>query len=209
MVGLRGNIQLKETIMSENNQTPIDDEAPVQMTELDMLKQQARVMGLEFSNNIGIETLRKKINEALADAESEPEIEPEVAAPVERKKTLREEIFEREMKLVRVRITNMDPMKAKRPGDYFTIANKYLGTVRKFIPYGEPTDDGFHIPHCLYQMLKDRKFSQVQIKKNPDTGHESVYTRMVREFNIEVMDPLTPAEIKKLATAQMAAGSLD
>lgn len=197
--------------MSENTQTHIDDEAPVQMTELDLLKQQARMMGIEFSNNIGVETLRKKIEERTAeDAASstvqEPELQPE--QPV-RKKSLRDEIYEREMKLVRVRITNMDPMKAKRPGDYFTIANKYLGTVRKFIPYGEQTDNGFHIPHCLYQMLKDRKFAQVQIRKNPDTGHESVVTRMVREFAIEVLDPLTPEEIKRLAQAQLASGSLE
>lgn len=197
--------------MSENTQNPIDDEAPVQMTELDLLKQQARMMGIEFSNNIGVETLRKKIEERTAeDAASstvqEPELQPE--QPV-RKKSLRDEIYEREMKLVRVRITNMDPMKAKRPGDYFTIANKYLGTVRKFIPYGEQTDNGFHIPHCLYQMLKDRKFAQVQIRKNPDTGHESVVTRMVREFAIEVLDPLTPEEIKRLAQAQLASGSLE
>lgn len=197
--------------MSENTQTHIDDEAPVQMTELDLLKQQARMMGIEFSNNIGVETLRKKIEERTAeDAASstvqEPEPQPE--QPV-RKKSLRDEIYEREMKLVRVRITNMDPMKAKRPGDYFTVANKYLGTVRKFIPYGEQTDNGFHIPHCLYQMLKDRKFAQVQIKKNPDTGHESVTTRMVREFAIELLDPLTPEEIKRLANAQLASGSLE
>lgn len=197
--------------MSENTQNPIDDEAPVQMSELDLLKQQARMMGIEFSNNIGVETLRKKIEERTAeDAASstvqEPEPQPE--QPV-RKKSLRDEIYEREMKLVRVRITNMDPMKAKRPGDYFTIANKYLGTVRKFIPYGEQTDNGFHIPHCLYQMLKDRKFAQVQIRKNPDTGHESVVTRMVREFAIEVLDPLTPEEIKRLAQAQLASGSLE
>lgn len=197
--------------MSENTQNPIDDEAPVQMSELDLLKQQARMMGIEFSNNIGVETLRKKIEERTAeDAASstvqEPEPQPE--QPV-CKKSLRDEIYEREMKLVRVRITNMDPMKAKRPGDYFTIANKYLGTVRKFIPYGEQTDNGFHIPHCLYQMLKDRKFAQVQIRKNPDTGHESVVTRMVREFAIEVLDPLTPEEIKRLAQAQLASGSLE
>lgn len=197
--------------MSENTQNPIDDEAPVQMNELDLLKQQARMMGIEFSNNIGVETLRKKIEERTAeDAASstvqEPEPQPE--QPV-RKKSLRDEIYDREMKLVRVRITNMDPMKAKRPGDYFTIANKYLGTVRKFIPYGEQTDNGFHIPHCLYQMLKDRKFAQVQLRKNPDTGHESVVTRMVREFAIEVLDPLTPEEIKRLAQAQLASGSLE
>ena len=198
--------------MSENNQTHIDDEAPVQLTELDLLKQQARMMGLEFSNNIGLETLKKKIKDATeADEQQVAEEEDpiETAQPAVRKKTLREEIHEREMRLVRVRITNMDPMKAKRPGDYFTVANKYLGTVRKYIPYGEKTDNGYHIPHCLYQMLKERKFAQVQVKKNPDTGHESVYTRMVREFAIEVLDPLTPEEIKKLGTAQLASGSLD
>lgn len=198
--------------MSENTQNPIDDEAPVQMSELDLLKQQARMMGIEFSNNIGVETLRKKIEERTAEdaaSSSVKEPEPETPAAPVVKKSLRDEIYEREMKLVRVRITNMDPMKAKRPGDYFTIANKYLGTVRKFIPYGEQTDNGFHIPHCLYQMLKDRKFAQVQIRKNPDTGHESVVTRMVREFAIEVLYPLTPEEIKRLAQAQLASGSLE
>ena len=212
------------------NQEQSDD---LQMpTELDLLKQRATLMGITFSNNIGEETLRQRIADKQAELEAaasgEQNNEGEVnqqpeqkevnaleagASPkettTERQLTLREKIRQEQMRLVRVRITCLDPKKKDLPGEILTVANEYLGTVRKFIPFGEVTDDGYHIPYCLYKMLDARKFLNIRTFKDRRTGTVRVESGYVKEFALEVLDPLTPAELAKLATAQKAAGSVE
>lgn len=132
-----------------------------------------------------------------------------VPAPTRsRPKTVREELLEREMALVRVRISNMDPKKADLKGEIFTVANEYLGTVRKFIPYGEQTDNGYHIPVCIYNQLKDRTFVNIRIRKGAK-GQQIVESKDSKEFNLEVLPPLTASELAALAGAQSAASSSD
>ncbi len=203
-------------------------------TELDLLKQRATLMGITFSNNIGEDTLRQRIADKQAEldaAESSSDEEDEeqeeeqviqtasaaltsdgeqaVTKTTERPLTLREQIIKEQMRLVRVRITCLDPKKKDLPGEFLTVANEYLGTVRKFIPFGEVTDDGYHVPYCLYKMLEARKFLNIRTFKDRRTGTVRVESGYVKEFAIEVLDPLTPAELSKLATAQKAAGSIE
>jgi hypothetical protein len=195
-------------------ETPV---APEQPSELDMLKQRARLMGIQFSNNIGVDALRAKVEakqNGEADAPpSDPEIrQPSSAAPSippkSREQVLREELYAEQMRLVRCRITNLDPKKKDLPGEIFTVANEFLGNVRKFVPYGEVTDNGYHIPYCIYTALLEREFLNIRVRKT-SRGQEVVEQTMAREFAIEVLPQLTPAELAKLAAAQAAAAGLD
>lgn len=194
----------------ENIQTQAPDER-------DLLKERARKLGIEFSNNIGTETLRERINEKLTGNTNEPK-DPEVNAldlgedkevtgKKERPLTIREKVIKENMKLIRVRIANLDPKKREIPGEVITVANEYLGNVRKYIPFGDATDGGYHIPYCIYKMLKRRKFLDIRVTKK--NGREHITSRWVSEFALEVLDPLTEKELKQLAAAQQAAGSID
>ena len=142
-----------------------------------------------------------------------PAPEPVATAPAApakvRKLSLRQHLHNEQMKLVRVRIQNLDPKKKDLPGEIFTFANEFLGTVRKFIPYGEVTDDGWHIPYCMYVELKDRKFLNISTTKDRRSGHIHTKQAWVREFSLEVLDPLSDEERNRLAIAQAASGSLD
>ena len=55
----------------QTNDTQAGEDEPAMGTvnELDVLKQRARMMGVEFSNNIGVETLRDRIR-AKAEEQS-------------------------------------------------------------------------------------------------------------------------------------------
>lgn len=203
------------------------DDLP-QVDELTMLKQRATLMGVKFSNNIGLDALKKKIEdhqsgEASAEAEAEvaaPAVNPLAQAgedtaaaeapvakhPVAKQMTLRQMLMEEQMKLVRIRVQNLDPKKKDMPGEVFTVANEYIGTVRKYVPYGEATDGGYHVPFCIYQMLKDRKFLNIRTGKDR-RGQVKVEQGWAREFSIEVLEPLTTQELHTLAQAQIAAGS--
>lgn len=275
-------------------------------SELELLKNRARLIGVEFSNNIGLETLKERVNTKLAEVNGEEPASPaptpvvnasnqpnpleieedtdgtaeeqlddfdadieEIPAeqqedPIEQQPslvqptagptpapapipptrtaadpvikkiapikpkadidpvtggagggftakpmTLAQSIRNEQMKLIRVRISNMDPKKADLPGEILTVANKFVGNVKIFVPYGEKTDDGWHIPYIIYKQLVGRKFLQIKTTKNPVTRQLQVTKRWVREFNIEVMDPLTVGEIRELATQQAASGSIE
>lgn len=246
-------------------------------TELQVLKDRARLMGLTFSNNISVEKLREKINAKLegnddeantdedgddaivevpaalqttveaipaapvaaapvAPAEpapvkvadlmraavakpAEPKAQP-VAAPTvtetgrkltkqEQTNAIRAQLQRDELKLIRVRITNMDPKKKDLHGEIIAVGNKYLGTIKKFIPYGEATDNGFHIPKILLDEIQSRQFQDIRTVKDKKTGTPTVSSRWVREFAIEILPPLTAEELTNLAIAQAAAGSID
>lgn len=253
-------------------------------SELELLKNRARLLGVEFSNNIGLDTLRERVNAKIVeidgddavlvqaaqpttpaapvpgptnplgsneeagagfddDIEEEPEVE-EAPAPVNAPKTrldtladtagfvapqkssstalggpstvksgktptLRQHMYNEQMKLVNVRIQCMDPKKADLQGEILTVANKYLGNVKHFVPFGEQTDDGWLIPNIIYKELNRRRFLSISTTKDRQTKQLKTTKRWLKEFAIEVLPLPTEAELARLAAAQAAAGSID
>lgn len=205
--------------MNQDDQAlnPSADEQAVD--ELTLLKERAKVMGIPFSNNISLETLRKRVADKMEGKDEAPEVnaltgDPEIAQamaakPLNQKANavaLRKLMYAKQMRQVRVRITNMDPKKKDLPGEIWTLANEYLGTVRKFVPYGEQTDDGFHIPYCLYRLLDSKRFLHIRDVKDRTTGIVRQDKVWAKEFSLDVLPTLTQAELDRLAAAQAAAG---
>lgn len=195
----------------QGNEDTVNDIA--MPSELDVLKQRATLMNIKFSNNISVEKLREKIE--AAQASDEPEATEAAVNPLGdkqeagvKKMTLGQKIRAEQTRLIRVRIQNLDPKKKDLPGEIITVANEYMGTVRKFVPFGEVTDNGYHIPYCIYEFLKERKFINITTRKGKN-GLPDIRATEAREFSIEVLPPLTEAELAQLAQAQIAAGSLN
>lgn len=230
--------------MSTDQTNPLDNEQVREPTELEILKDRARRMGITFSNNIGLEALRQKIADKQEGKPEAPPVTPtDLAAqlsalsqnqeqnqqtnqaqppvnplgndlpPVEKpvkQLTLAQQLRLDALKLVRIRIQCLDPKKKDLRGEFFTVANEYIGAVKKFVPYGdEISEDGYHVPHCIYELLKNKKFLNIRTTKDRKTGTPKVEQSMVPEFAIEVLPQLTREELNKLAAAQAAAGSLN
>lgn len=183
------------------------------LNELDVLMKQADQLGVTYRSNIGIETLRAKIAAKLNDEPEELDDDEEEQQAAPKKKAMtKAEIIQAErdrqakeqMALVRVRIACLNPAKREIKGEIITVANRFVGTVRKFVPFGEATDEGYHLPKILLKELKSRKFNSVTTKKGPN-GQMLPVQRMVPEFSIEELEPLTQEQINKLAAAQAAA----
>lgn len=190
--------------MTDANQASAIEPMANQPTDevLEALKRKAETLGVKYGPRIGIDALREKINAAM-EGEAEAEEASVNLTKHGREAKLRAEIFEREMRMIRVRITNLNPHKKELRGEIFTVANKYIGDVKKFIPYGEVTDEGYHIPHVLFTELRDRKFLSIRTKMVK--GQIEVLQRWVPEFALEVLEPLAPKELAKLANQQAAA----
>ena len=195
--------------MSTTNDQTQDENQSEEVTELSLLKQRASMMGIVFSNNIGIEKLRERVNEKLAEEAKEEPTGKAIETKV-KEKSLRQNIIDENMRLIRIRITNLDPKKKDLPGEIITVANEYLGTVRKFVPFGEVTEQGYHVPYCIYKLLKSRKFLNIRTVKNPqDPLKPIIQQSWVNEFALEELPQLTAAELAKLATIQSASGGID
>lgn len=202
--------------MSDTPETPVDENVTDPKAELASLKQIADTMGVTYHPSIGVDSLRKKINEARAvPAEEEPETpEAETAedgdedlTPAQHKIKKRAELRAEKLRLIRCRITNMNPSKARLNGEFITVANKVIGTQTKFIPFGEATDEGWHVPKVIYDALQAKQFQQIKVTKDRQTGKEKIESRWVKEYAIEVLEPLTREQLDRLALEQKAAGS--
>ena len=203
--------------MSDTETTSED----IQVDELALLKQRADTLGITYSPRIGIDALKDKIERALSDEGKEDGAAEEDASDAakvdgvrpmskaEREAKLRKEIHDEEMKLVRVRIVNLNPAKKDLRGEFLAVANKYLGIVKKYIPYDAASEAGYHVENVLLKQLKERKFNQVKTWRDKRTGKMVIDQKEVPEFAIEILPPLTEEELRDLANVQAAAGAID
>lgn len=115
------------------------------------------------------------------------------------------------LRLIRCRVTNLDPQDAAVPAMLLTAYNQYTGKVSKLIPFGEENEVGYHIPKILVDELKSRTFNMRKEKKRIGSsfGVKEYTTIQVRKFNIEELPPLTQDEIDNLANDQKARGAID
>lgn len=179
--------------------------------ELEELKERAKMMGLNFSPNIGVDALRAKVEAALNGTDEDKSADPVVAAKQAERDSiasLRRKQQQEELALVRIRLACLNPNKAAVPGEFITVGNTVIGSVTKFIPFGEETQNGYHVPKIIYNELKNRKFNQVRVIKDGN-GRPQLQQKLVPEFAVEVLEPLTREELDKLAAQQAAAAGLD
>lgn len=191
--------------MTDDQET--HEEAVHEEDELDALKARAKMLGVRYSPKIGADKLREKIREATAEEVPAEKAAAPAMTELQAKAARRKELRDDATRLIRCRITNMNPMSKDLEGEIFTFRNSVVGTIKKFVPFGEVTDNGYHVPNAIFKQMSARKFLQVSSKPN-SKGITEVSQRWAKEFAIEVMDPLTPAELGKLAQAQAARAGL-
>lgn len=174
--------------------------------EMTLLKDRAGIMGIKYSPNIGLDTLRERVNAALVSGMYKKDTSKKEEQPAE---TIAERNtrFRREAnRLIRIRLTCMDPNKKNWPGEIFTVSNAVIGTVKKFVPFN--ADQGYHVPHVIYEQLKARKYQEFR-KVTVAGGRKVMKSFLSKTFAIELLDPLTPKELKDLADRQALNHSID
>ena len=192
-----------ETNLNEENQ---DAEVIVQ-DELDALKARANLLGVKFHPSISLEKLREKVNAAVT---SEDKVDEVTNAPSETKQETigekRKRLKAEALKLVRIRLTCLNPAKKEWDGEIITVGNSLIGSVKKFVPFN--ADDGWHVPHVIYQQLKERQ-CQIFYTATDARGNKVRKGKLIKEFAIEVLPPLTKEELDELARRQAMAKAID
>lgn len=127
--------------------------------------------------------------------------------------TLRRNVIRTQaMRLIRVKINNLDPNDAEVPGALITCYSKYTGKVSKYVPFDEDQHpNGYHVPKIILDDLKTRTYNLRKEIKKPGSsfGVKEYKTVVVKKFAIEELTPLTEKELKALASQQAAAGAID
>jgi len=167
--------------------------------ELEAAKTLADEMGLKYHPSIGLEKLQEKIAEAQTNGVEEEAVE---AAPKE--KTLAEQKAEM-LKLIRIRVTCMNPVKRDWQGEVFSVGNRLIPTQKKFVPF----ETEWHVPQIILDVMKDKKYQHFYSVKDK-FGRSIRKGKLVKEYSIEILPPLTESELKDLAQRQaMANGTAE
>lgn len=193
--------------MTDTQQQPTESS-----DELETLKARADLMGIKYHPATGAEKLRRKIELRLEGKSSDDEKEDSPKqvnrgpVPYITHQEFMEQTIQSRKKeanrLIRCRITCMNPNKKEWEGEIISVGSAKLGTFKKYVKFN--TEDGYHIPKIIYDYLKEKKCSIFYNVKD-QTGQSVRKSKAVNEFNIEVLPPLTPKELKDLAQRQAMA----
>lgn len=161
-------------------------------TQLELLKTQAEIMGIEYREDITEQALRKQLMDALAQADS-----GETISHADRKKLIKDS-----MKLERVIISPNATHMKEHQGQIFSVGNSILGYVNKFVLFNAE----YHVPKIILDHIKDQKMQFFTTKVvNGEQLRESKLRPM---YTVEVLDPLTKEELEDLAKSQAARHSI-
>ncbi len=201
--------------MSDESQAELDVQEP---SELDTLKARAKLLGITHHHNVGVAKLKGLIENHLNPQKDEPEkiqvtddthknpdpgpvdtskYDPAAAmSPAMKKRWKRSEAS----KLVRIRVTCMDPDKKEYDGEIISVGNRSFGTIKRFIPYNQ--DEPTHCEQMLFNFLKERKCTVT--KTVTENGRKVQRKMLINAYAIEELAPLKRDELELLKKTQAA-----
>ena len=116
----------------------------------------------------------------------------------------KERIEKKAMKLKRVQITCNNQNKRNWTGEIFTVQNGSLGApIRKFVQFNVPT----HVPEILYNTIKERQL-QIFYTEKASNGQKVTRSKLINEFSITDLPPITAAELDAIKKKQLAEASV-
>lgn len=188
--------------MSETQLTP-------EQEELQLLKDRADRMGIQYHPSIGLDKLRAKVKSAL-DLDDEP-VKPintgdvDMSQYVESLGQKKARLKKESERLIRVRVACMNPNKAAMEGDIFTAGNKYIGMISKYVPFNA---DAWHVPKILIDMMEEKKYTH-HYKIRDSQGNDINKTKLMKEYSIQYLPNLTQEELEDLRREQALTNRLN
>ena len=110
------------------------------------------------------------------------------------------------MRLTRVVVTPNDPAMVNYPGLIFSVGATGLNNgrmVKKFVPFNN--EEGWHVPQILLNQIENGQMQKFKTVVRPN-GEKVLEPYLTKKFNVRILDPLTPEELKEVAAANKVAG---
>lgn len=200
----------------------INEEAtPVVQDELKTLKERADLVGLTYHHKVGAKKLKLQLEahmkgetlEAAEEAKAQAKAAKKAAkaaakanapipeTPNQRALRLRKDAG----RLVRIRVSCMNPNKKDYDGEIYAVSNSVVGTFKKFVPFNN--DNGWHVPQIILNHMLEKE-CQVFHTVKAANGQKVRKGKLIKELNVQIMDPLTIQELEDLQHQQAMAGNL-
>ena len=177
----------------DKNQDHVMEDAA---NERSVLTKRADLLGISYSNNIGLETLRQRIEEKLESANAVEATQTQDDKMSKAKKDA--------TRLVRVNISSMESIKNNLFGEIITVSNNVIGTVKRFFPFGVD----WHVESIILDTLRDKEYQAFRNERHKD-GSETRKGYLAKAYGIQELPPLTQTELDLLKARQMARNSIE
>ena len=186
---------------------------PINSMTDDEIRQELADNGVTLHHKTGT----KKLASTLADVRSKEYKEdpktPDLTGPSEAAKAAKAKHLaamqtpeKLAMKLTRVVVTPNDPTMVNYPGLIFSVGATGLNhgrMVKKFVPFNN--EEGWHVPQILLNQIENGQMQKFKTVVRPN-GEKVLEPYLTKKFNVRILDPLTPEELKEVAAANKVAG---
>lgn len=197
--------------MSENelqeHENENDTKDNPEYSELKILKERATLLGIKYSPNISLDTLKERVNNKLSTDADIKEVKDSTKPDPDKAKIIsdmqRKKLKINEMTaLTRCMVVCNNPNKKESTGDIITAGNS-LNMVKKFIPFNVE----WEIPNVILNAMKEKKCQVFYSTK--EKGVSITRPRLIPEYTISILPQLTKEELEELKVQQALSGSID
>jgi len=75
--------------------------------------------------------------------------------------------------------------------------------VKKFVPFNN--EEGWHVPQIILNQIENGQMQKFRTVTRAN-GEKVLEPYLTKKFNVRILDPLTPEELKEVAAANKVAG---
>lgn len=155
-----------------------------------------------YASDMGISVHSKKREAILSELMAH--YQNNELAPVQVEDEVELTSYQRLSRLIRCRVINQNPNETKLPTKLFTVGNM----IDDFIPSRVVTFGAItHLPASLIDHLKNVTYRYSITKRNAK-GHKYTENKELPHYDIQILPPLTPKQLKELAREQKATNRL-
>lgn len=166
--------------------TNLNKEVTKQPTEIELLKTQADILGLEYKGNISAKALRKQIMDTLNAADDSEGMSDNDRATAEKDS----------IKLIRCIVMPNAAHMRDYQGQLFSVGNSLINAVSKYVLFNVE----YHVPKIILDHIQQQEMQFFVTRKV--NGREIRESKMTRAYSVTILDPLTDEELKELARSQ-------
>ena len=187
--------------------------APINGMTDDEIRQELADNGVTLHHKTGTKKLASTLADVRTKEYKEDPKTPDLTGPSEAAKAAKEKHLaamktpeKLAMKLTRVVVTPNDPTMVNYPGLIFSVGASGINNgrmIKKFVPFSN--DEGWHVPTILLNQITNAEMQKFKTVTRAN-GEKVLEPYNTKKFNVRILDPLTPEELKEVAAANKVAG---
>ncbi len=182
----------------------------IENMEADAIHEELKANGVTLHHKTGIDKLRSTLTDVRNGSYSAeaPKVDPvnvKKLTPEEHVKKLTKE--QRAMRMQRIVVSPNDPLMSTYNGLIFTVGSSAINKgrmIKKYVPFNN--DDGWHVPQIIIDQIDAAEMQKFRTVTAPN-GDKVLQPYLTKKYNVQILDPLTSAEMAALAAAQQAKGA--